>query len=162
MNSQEGFDSVPHHPVFAQLLPLQMQPGLPMPFLCQGQPMIFVPFFSIWPVDGGIACSHAQFHAVFSLPTRKLILFANLLALSRVDHGMLGMASPSDTVLRRLQLSSQQLLHDLDCINLDLAAGRMIESERLAAYREKVLRSLIISEQKSMYEGVNDDSYPCV
>ena len=159
MDSREWLEGLMRHPVISQLLPLQAQPGLPMPYLRHGHPMLFVPFYSMWPVEGGIACSNVLYHVVFSLPGRRIVLFEDLHALSRPDGGELYAAGLSDAHLRRLQLASAQLLVDLDGIERDIAADCMPERGHLDAYRERLFRALIIPEQKCMYEGISDDSH---
>jgi len=162
MNSREWFEGLTRHPALSQLLALQAQPGLPMPFLHRGRPMLFVPFYSMRPVEGGIACSGALYRAVFSLPERKIARFEDLRALSEADGGELCAAGLGDAALRRLLLASEQLLLDLDGIARDAAAGRPPERARLEAYRERLFRALVIPEQKCMYEGISDDSHPGV
>lgn len=159
MDSREWLENLTRHPALSHMLPLQAQPGLPMPFLRHGRLMLFVPFYNMRPFDGGIACSRALFIAVFSLPARRIVRFEDLRALSGAEGEEIFAAAPSDAQLRRLRLASEQILVDLDGIERDFAAGRGPESGRLDAYRERLFRALVIPEQKCMYEGITDDSH---
>lgn len=162
MNSREWLENLTRDPTLSHILPLQAQPGLPLPFMYHGHPMLFVPFYRIRPFDGGIACSRALYRAVFSLPARRIVRFEDLRALSGAEGEEIFAASLGDAQLRRLRLASEQLLVDLDGIERDIAAGFAPEFGRLDAYRERLLRALVIPELKCMYEGVPDDSHPGV
>jgi hypothetical protein len=162
MDSREWLENLTRHPALSHMLPMQVQPGLPMPFLRHGRLMLFVPFYNIRPFDGGIACSRTLFIAVFSLPARRIVRFEDLRALSGADGEEIFAAAPSDAALRRLRLAAEQLFLDLGGIERDFAAGSALERGRLDAYRERLFRALVIPEQKCMYEGIADDSHPGV
>ena len=162
MNSGEWLENLTRHPALSHMLPMQAQPGLPMPFLRHGRPMLFVPFYNMRPFDGGIGCSRALYNAVFSLPARRVVRFEDQRALSGAEGEEIYAAGPGDAALRRLRLAAEQLLLDLDGIERDIAAGRGLEPGRLEAYRERLFRALVIPEQKCMYEGIADDSHPGV
>ena len=162
MDNREWLENLTRRPALSHMLPIQAQPGLPMPFLRHGRLMLFVPFYNIRPFDGGIACSRALYRAVFSLPARRIVMFEDLRALSGMEGEEIFAMSPGDVQLRRLRLASEQLLADLDGIERDSATGRDLEPGRLDAYRERLFPALVIPEQKCMYEGIADDSHPGV
>ena len=156
MRNEDWLNSFAADKTLRELIPMELIPGMPLPWMCGEKLLIYVPFYCIQPGQERVFFSKKLLEINFAAVTKQLVSFRDLRfrGPNFTKRDMLCAALPDNAVLEEQELLRQDLLHKLDKIEEAYRRKQIVPEEALAEYREALTEQLMFPEQAEMYNSI--------
>lgn len=152
MNTLEWFNRLTQSPELINLLPMQVQPGLPLPAENNGKVLLYVPFYHMWVEGDIIFVSPTLYEAYFDLKTLRLVSYNDLQLFSPEKNSLTlcsGQLSPE--TIDRKAMNMEYVFELLDEMRSIYQRRNSIAPERIKEYRETMKWNLPVENMREMY-----------
>lgn len=144
MNMEAWFQALTRDPAVSAVIPMELQPGLPLPLLCGEKLLFYVPFYRVQPTDAGIGYSDVLMEVCFSAVTKRIVSVKDLRVFEGVSAKELHETRfPADSRLREQELIGQDLFHRLDLLENEYRQTKTVSPRKLDDYARQLQESLL-------------------
>lgn len=155
MTNEQWLETLGTDRTIRSMIPMELQPGMPMPQMCEGHLLIYVPFYCMQPGQNCVMCSEKLWEVTFAAVTKQIVSAKDL----RFTHGASSISMnkeplPSNNRLAEQEYLLQDLLHQLDKIEATYRRTHSVPQEKLDDYRQQLFDCLLFKKQIAMYEDI--------
>lgn len=157
MTNEEWINTLGADPVLRSVIPMELQAGMPMPWMCRDRLLLYVPFYCVSPTANGVNLSEKLFEVNFAAVTKQIVSIKDLRFLSGASaENLAAVDFPSSERLEEQEMILQDLLHQLDKIETAYRRMHSVKEQALQEYYELLMASQLWQEQAQMYRGVSE------
>lgn len=156
MRNEDWLNSFVADKTLRELVPMELIPGMPLPWMCGEKLLIYVPFYCIQPGQEQVFFSKKLLEINFAAVTKQIVSFRDLRFREPglTEKDMLRAALPDNASLEEQELLRQDLLHKLDKIEEAYRRKQIVPEEALEEYRQALTGQLMFPAQAAMYDSI--------
>lgn len=155
MKMEAWFQALTRDPAISAIIPMELQPGMPLPLLCGEKLLFYVPYYRVQPMDAGVGYSGVLMEVCFAAVTRRIVSVKDLRVFGGASAKELHETRfPEDSRLREQELICQDLFHQLDLLENEYRQTKTVSSRKLDNYTLQLRESLLYPELWRRYAEV--------
>ena len=157
MTNEDWVNTFRTDTILRSVIPMELQAGMPMPWVCGDNLLLYVPFYYVQMGQGGGQISEKLFEVYFTAVTKQVAAMKDLRLMNGASEKSLFDAElPSDDRIKELELVIQDYLHQLDKLERSYCITHAIDLDKVRESQKLLGESLIWRQQAEMYKGLGN------